>query len=231
MLILLYPISFFSLRTIFNTSIESLIKSNLFLFFSRLPNDHGNHCHCTPFCPSSWCHHSDTLLPLSYSHIFCGKWDGYINLTNTPRFLLFPLRVFTPAEPLFPITKQIISPATITRERKGVCCSWIILVTHRTLEVRGPIFKIPFSGLYNETSLQRHTFKISVEKVKSFGRTKQFCILYLAISYCVSLILAKIIRYIFQTDHIHVFSCEICPGGGGAHLYLKLDIIRVKKIT
>ena len=74
------------------------------------------------------------------------------------------------------------------------------------LKVHGAIFfKIEFAVSFEELSLQRCKFRISVEMVKLFGRTKQFCILQLPISYCVSLIMVNITRdifiNIFQTEH------------------------------
>ena len=42
--------------------------------------------------------------------------------------------ILTPAEPsLFPTTKHIISPATITREKRGLLTLDFDLVTHHTL--------------------------------------------------------------------------------------------------
>ena len=62
-----------------------------------------------------------------------------------------------------------------------------------------------FSVSFEESSLQRCKFQISVETVKPFGCTKQFCILRLSVSYCVSLIMVSITRQgftnIFQTEH------------------------------
>ena len=40
---------------------------------------------------------------------------------------------FTPVEPLFPTTKQIISPANITRVKRGLLTLDFDLVTHHTL--------------------------------------------------------------------------------------------------
>ena len=80
------------------------------------------------------------------------------------------------------------------------------------LKLHCPIFQNSVSVLYDETSLQRYKFKISVEMIKSLGRTNQFCILQLPISYCYSLIMVTINRdifiNIFQTKH----SCEIWHG-------------------
>ena len=62
-----------------------------------------------------------------------------------------------------------------------------------------------FSFSFEESSLQRCKFQISVETVKLFGFTKQFCILQLPISYRVSLLMVTMTRYvfinIFQTEH------------------------------
>ena len=67
-------------------------------------------------------------------------------------------------------------------------------------------FRIKLSILFDESLLQRYKFKISVETVKSFGRTKQFCIMQLPISYCAILIVVAITRHVFinffQTEHI-----------------------------
>ena len=73
------------------------------------------------------------------------------------------------------------------------------------LKVHNLFFKILFSASFEESSLQRCKLKISVEMVKPFWFTKQFCILQLSISYCVSLIMVTITRHIFlnifQTEH------------------------------
>ena len=65
--------------------------------------------------------------------------------------------------------------------------------------------KMYFSISFDETSLQRCKYKILVKTVKPFGRTKQFCILHLPLSYHVSLIMVTITRHIFinnfQMDH------------------------------
>ena len=55
-------------------------------------------------------------------------------------------------------------------------------------------FKIKLSVSFEESSLQRCIFQISVEMVKPFGCKKQFCILQLPISYCVSLIMVYILK-------------------------------------
>ena len=64
-------------------------------------------------------------------------------------------------------------------------------------------FKIQFSVSFEESSLQRCKFQISVEMVKLY--TKQVCILQFPISYCVSLIMVTITRHnfvnIFQMKH------------------------------
>ena len=66
------------------------------------------------------------------------------------------------------------------------------------LKVHCPIFQnIKFSVSFEESSLKRCKFKISVETVKPFGCTKQICILQLPVPYCVSLIMVTITRYIF----------------------------------
>ena len=66
------------------------------------------------------------------------------------------------------------------------------------------IFKIKFSVSFEESSLQRYKFQISVELVKPFGCTKQFCVLQLPISHCVNLIMVTITRHIF----INTFQTE-----------------------
>ena len=50
-------------------------------------------------------------------------------------------------------------------------------------EVYCPFFKIKFFVSFEESSLQRCQFKISVETVEMFGCMKQFYILWLPISY------------------------------------------------
>ena len=71
------------------------------------------------------------------------------------------------------------------------------------LKVHGPIFQIYFSVSFEESSLQRCKSEISVETVKLFRCKKQFCILQLPVSYCVSLI-DTITRHIF----INIFQME-----------------------
>ena len=69
--------------------------------------------------------------------------------------------------------------------------------------MHGPILKISFSVSFEESSLQRCKFQISVETVKPFGCTKQFCILQLPISYCINYgtITRHVFINIFQTEH------------------------------
>ena len=85
-----------------------------------------------------------------------------------------------------------------------------------SLKVNGPNFqRIVFCFiLRNQLSLQRCKFKISVETVKPFGWTKQFCIFQWQISYCVSFIMATITRHIFINifENGTLFNCEICHG-------------------
>ena len=58
-------------------------------------------------------------------------------------------------------------------------------------------FKILLSVSFEESSLQRCKLQISVEKIKRFGCTKQFCILQLSVS--VSLIMVTITRHVFTS--------------------------------
>ena len=68
-------------------------------------------------------------------------------------------------------------------------------------KVHGPIFQNLFFSLsFEESSLQKYKFQISVETVQPFGCTKQFCRLQLPISYCASLNMITIIRHIFIRD-------------------------------
>ena len=73
--------------------------------------------------------------------------------------------------------------------------------------MHGPIFLNLASVSFEESSLQRCEFKISVETAKPFGSTKQFCILQSPISYCVSFIMVTITGHIvvsiikFQIEH------------------------------
>ena len=72
-------------------------------------------------------------------------------------------------------------------------------------------FKILFSISFEEPSLQRYIFKILVKTVNLFGCTKLFCVLQLLTSYCVSIIMVNITRYIFINYFPNgtLFSCEI----------------------
>ena len=79
-------------------------------------------------------------------------------------------------------------------------------------------FKMLFPVSSEESSLQRCKFQISVETVKPFGCTKQFCILQLQISYCVDLIMVTITRHVF----IHSFQME--------HQLENLPILVMRKI-
>ena len=69
-------------------------------------------------------------------------------------------------------------------------------------------FEIQFSVTFEEKSLSRYKFEISVQTVKPFGCTKQVCICSCVsyISYCVSLIMVTITRHVFmiffQTEHL-----------------------------
>ena len=63
------------------------------------------------------------------------------------------------------------------------------------------IFKIKFSVSFQGSTHQRYKFKIWVKSVKPFGCRKQFCILQLPISYCVSLI---IYDYGYHTRHVFI---------------------------
>ena len=73
------------------------------------------------------------------------------------------------------------------------------------------VFKNSVFLLNLKAILQR--FEISVEMVKLFEFIKQFCILHMSISYCVSLIMVTITRYvfnnIFQTEHFSAVKFSI----------------------
>ena len=62
-----------------------------------------------------------------------------------------------------------------------------------------------FSFLFHLNNHHSNKFQILVETDKPFGCTKQFCILQLPISYCLSLIMVTITKHvfinIFQTEH------------------------------
>ena len=79
------------------------------------------------------------------------------------------------------------------------------LINCVSLKVHGPIFQNSFCISFKGSSHQRCKFQISVKSVKPFGCWKQFCILQLPISYCVSLIMVTITGHVFinffQTDH------------------------------
>ena len=65
----------------------------------------------------------DLDLENDFSHVV-------FSLLHRPLFT----KLFTPAEPsLFPTTKHIVSPDTITREKKGLLTLDFDLVTHHTL--------------------------------------------------------------------------------------------------
>ena len=76
--------------------------------------------------------------------------------------------------------------------------SWTFLGTQSNFS---KFSSVPFE----ELSLQRCKFQISVEMVKPFGCTKQFSTLQLPISYSASLIIVTITRHVFtntfQRDH------------------------------
>ena len=55
--------------------------------------------------------------------------------------------------------------------------NWSSNCLQNDLKMQVAIFQNSVFCLINETSLQRYKFKFSIEKVKSFDRTKQFCIL------------------------------------------------------
>ena len=67
----------------------------------------------------------------------------------------------------------------------------------RALKVHNMIFQNCMCILFEGLSLQRYRSNISVESVKPFGFTKQFCILQLPIFCCVSLIMVTITSHIF----------------------------------
>ena len=82
------------------------------------------------------------------------------------------------------------------------------------LKCSQPYFQNKVSVSFENSSLERWKCKISVKTVKPFGCTKQFCILQLPISYCVSLIMISITRHVF-IDIIPngtLFSWKICHG-------------------
>ena len=87
--------------------------------------------------------------------------------------------------------------------------SWLVWVyTDPVCQLQGAwsyFSKFIFSLSFEESSLQKYKFQISVETVQPFGCTKQFCRLQLPISYCASLNMITIIRHIFmnifQTEH------------------------------
>ena len=56
-----------------------------------------------------------------------------------------------------------------------------LLATVRTLKGDGPIFQNLVSVSFEESSPQRCKFQISVEMIKPFWCTKQFCILQMTI--------------------------------------------------
>ena len=77
-------------------------------------------------------------------------------------------------------------------------------------------FKIKFSASYEESSLRRCEFQISVEMVKPFARTKQFCKAFACIVLCKlnygtrGLWLPTRHFFIKYLPNGTVFSCKIC---------------------
>ena len=61
----------------------------------------------------------------------------------------------------------------------------------------GPILKFYFPLSFVESSLRNCKFKISVEVVRSFSFTQQFCLLQLLVPYSVSLIIVTITKHVF----------------------------------
>ena len=88
------------------------------------------------------------------------------------------------------------------------CCEKVIMLSHHfhpmKRHYRVLFFKIKFSVSFEESSPQRCKFEISVKTVQPFGCMKQFCLLPLPTSYCVSLIMVTITRHIF----INIFQAE-----------------------
>ena len=74
-------------------------------------------------------------------------------------------------------------------------------------------FLIQFTVSFEESSLQRFIYNIFGETVELVGCTKQFCVLKLPISCCVSLIMVTITRQlfisVFQTEHFSALKFDM----------------------
>ena len=99
-------------------------------------------------------------------------------------------------------------------QSKWCCCIKTDFTRITPNKMLGPTFQNLVFYLFEESSLPRWQFQISVEAVKPFGCTKQFCIMQLSIPYCVRLIMVTITRHVFiyilQMEHF--LSCEIWHG-------------------
>ena len=94
-----------------------------------------------------------------------------------------------------------------------LCNFFFSLPTRVFMTIKGysPIFQNLVFGFIKESLLLRSKFKNSVETVNPFEIMKNFCILQLPISYCVSLTMVTITSYDFINSEFAI--CHVVRHG------------------